>query len=592
MYPATEGAVRAVRRNLETFRALHRLDDVRRLRPREALSLELDGNLSFAIRFSWADVLASRLYPILASLGLEGAAVVKVRRDAVAEALARVRDQFSVVVSRDRGGRFRFTVKKHASENHSMALETGIGADANAVPVVEEALEPLFEGITGLALRKAEALAVRVGVERLSAEERDLVAELARRLGVATGGDRSRSLLEAIEKLRHALRKELQKSLRWKASVGFAYEYARVEEDSAVADYVLLDEALLAHDHAAALAGDFTHIAHAPGGPPRARSLVSYLNETDMTRSSSSGFSLGIGKWIDLRARDENTFRRTTRRSLDGFQLVTCRGTRKYSENDVPENDFEWVVDLKAQMPEYREVPEGRDFDFGLYYSVMLERDSLDRDDLERMLDFAAMWDVRTPSPEHLGTALGTKATIRVELLFERDDLASILVPSSQADWAEALAAAMPYMSRFEERRSFEARKHVYAAAWREWLNGVSHPVGEWGSMMRPRIDGALRMLEDRGLPGSFAWTAGEGHARLRERLESLCRGLSQLGAVMRSETPIEAIGEAWDAMQRGWAQRLTLAASGNALLAVARRTGVVVHRSMRVDSGDLVIVV
>lgn len=591
MYPATEGAVRAIRRNLETFRALNRLDDVRRLRPGEALSLELEGHASFAVRLSWADVLASRLYAILAAVGLEGPAAVKVRADANAEALVRVRDQFSVVVSRDRIGRFRFTVKKNASENHAMSLELGIAADANVVPVVEDAVEPLFEAITGLALRKAESLAIRVGIDRLSADERDLVAELARRLGVATGADRSRGLLDAIGKLRTALRRELEKALRWKAAVGFAYEYARVDEDGAVADYVLLDQSLLARDHAAAIAGDFTHIAAALRGPQSARSIVSYLNETALTRSSSSGFSLGIGKWVDVRARDENSFRRTIRRSLDGFQLVTCRATRKYSEQQIPENDFEWIVDLKAQMNEYREEAEGRDFDFGLHYSVILERDALDRDDLERMVDFGAMWGVRIPSPE-LGTTLGTKATIRVELLFEGEDLRRILPASDQGDWAEALAAAMPYMAGFEERRSFRARKQVYTPAWQEWLRGASHPAGEWAAMLRPRINSSLRTLEDRGLPGSFAWTSGEGHAHLRDRLESFCQGMRRLGAVMRSEASVDTIAEAWEGMQRGWGQRLTLAASGNVLLAAARQAGVLVHRSMRVDSGEHVIVI
>lgn len=592
LHAATDGAVRAIRRNLASFRSISRLDDVRKLKPGEALALDLDGNLSISLRLSWSDVIADRLYAILGSVGVRGPVVVKVRHGAEAAATVRLQDQFSVVISRDAQGRFRFAVRKSTSRDHAMKFDVSLGADASGVPVIEAALEPLFEAITGEALRKIEAIAPRLGVDRLTNEERDLIGRIAARLGLENEHERARAVREGVEKLKRDLRRELEKALRWKAATGFAYEYARIDEDSAIADYVLLDSTLLPAEHARALAGDLAHLASTLRGEENLRSVVRYLNESTVSSSSSSGFSLGIGKWIDVRTRDENAFRQTTRTSLDGFRLITFRGTRKYDEKHVPQNDFEWTVDFKAQMPEYLEHPSTRDFDYGLHYSVTLERTALGATDLERMLDFAAMWDVRVAGPAAFAAAIGQKAVIRLQLLFDRDDLESLLPVLPEEEWATALAAAMPWMSNFPERRTFPSRERVYADAWREWLAGASHPNSRWAAMVNAHVESGLRMLEERALPGSFVWTAGDGHPHLREHVRSFCHGLHRLGALMQTDQKPAAIADVWNALHPLWSQRLYIAASGNYLLERARARGIEVQRSLQVELAETTLLV
>lgn len=592
IHPATEGAMRAIRRNLASFRAINRLGDVVKLEPGEALMLDLDGSLSLGLRLPWSDILADRLYAILGSLGVRGPVVVKLRNDAAAAVTIRLRDQFSLVISRDARGRFRFAIRKTSSRGGGLSFDVGIGADATAVPIVEEALEPLFEAITGEALRKIEAIAPRLGVDRLTTAERDMVGRIAARLGLENETERARAVREAIAKLKSDLRRELEKAIRWKASAGFAYEYARVDEDSAIADYILLDSSLLAQDHERALSGDFSHLEAALRGEQNLRTVVRYLNESTSSVTSSSGFSLGLGKWIDVRARDEQVFRQTTRRSLDGFQLITCRAARKYEEKNIPQNDFEWAVDLKAQMTEYRERPSTRDFDLGLHYSVTLERAGLAPVDLERMLDFAAMWDIRVPGPASLAEAVGKKALVRLNLLFEREELATILEALPEDDWVPALAAAMPWMSNFPERRTYTRREHIYSAAWREWMRGVDHPVAGWSALLRPHIESGLLMLEERALPGSFAWSAGEGHPRLRERHAAFRRGLQRLAGALHSAEPPETIEEIWNELHPFWSQRLYIAASGNYLLSRARAHAIEIQRSMQIELAETTLLV
>ncbi len=542
LHASTDAAWNAVTSDLASPRTLLDLDDVRTLQPGEALSMELGGTLTMSASFSWADAIAAKLHEITRMLPRTIPISLKLKAGLEASATVKVKDRFAVVVSRTRDGHHRIAVKKASSRNHAFAIDVSLGADANAVPAIEEVLAPLLDGVRGAVIEAAGS----------------------------AGSDE-------IENFEKDLRRKLQQIAHWKASTGFAYEYARIDENTAIADYILLDDARLGDDYAVAMAGDFDRIARSLRQETSARRVVRYLSESEMTRRSSSGFSLA-----GIEAGDESVFRQTTRTSLDGFRLITSRGTRKYDEKNIPQNDFEWTVDLKAQMTDFVSNPTTRDFDYGLHYLVTLERAALREDDVDRMLDFAAMWDVCVTPADEFAEALHRKATVRVQLLIERDQLAAILgaIPKDVDDaWAVPLAMAMPYMSTFAERKTFASRRDLYTDAWREWLRG--------GSPALPRIRSGLRVFETRALPGSFAWTSETGHPQLRRRLEAFMRGARRLHAAMTTEQAPEVIGEAYTSLETFWSQRLYVAASGRYLLDRARDAGVEISRSLRFDYAE-----
>ncbi|HEX7809647.1 MAG TPA: hypothetical protein VF608_13000, partial [Thermoanaerobaculia bacterium] len=278
----------------------------------------------------------------------------------------------------------------------------------------------------------------------------------------------------------------------------------------------------------------------------------------------------------------------STRTSLDGFQLITSKGTRRYDEKNIPQNDFEWIVDLKAQMNEFRAAPTSLDFDYGLQYAVLLERGAISQNDLDRMLDFAAMWDVCVPDRAIFADAIGRKGTLRVQMLFEREQLeATLNAFGSIAAWAEPLAAAMPYMSNFDERRTFDARAAVYTDVWTAALGGASFSNADWTALLRRTVHSGLILLEQRALPGSFAWTAGEGHPQWRPRLSAFMRGAAILHAAMTTPSKPESIGNAYALLEDFWSQRLYIAASGRYLVARARDAGVTPNVTLQVEFAD-----
>lgn len=534
IHGATDRAWDALRGDLAEPRSLLSLDDVRALRPGEALTMELGGALSASVSFSWGDAIALS--------GLLDGIAVKLKSGLETSVSVKVTDRFSVVISRTPDGRFRIAVKKAQSRDHSFGIEVSLGAEASAMPAIDDVLDPLLDKLA-----------------EKSAEARDLLAK--------------------------TLRKELTKIATLKASAGFAYEYARIEENTSIVDFILLDDAKLEDDYTLAVNGDFAKLTDALRHDTSSRTLVRYLNETTLTRRSSAGFSLGIGKWIAVQAKDQSVFRQTTRTSMDGFRLVTCKGTRRYDEKQIPQNDFEWVVDLKAQMTEFAETPATRDFDYGLHVMAVLERAAIREDDLERMLDFAAMWDVCTPAFDDVADAIGRKGTIRVQLMFESDALAKTIAAFGDIGaWAGPLAMAMPFASTFAERRSFASRREIYTDAWSAWLAGTPFDAV---SLLRRRIRSGLILLEERNLPGSFTWTSGEGHSQLRSRLEAFMRGARRLSDAMTTAQAPEAIGTAYDGLQQFWTQRLYIAACGRYLLDRAKEAGADVRTSLQIEYAD-----
>ena len=528
IHASTDSAFDAVREDLGSPRTLLDLDDVRRLRTGEALTMEMAGALTTSVAFSWSDLLATHLPEIAPDFPV----AVKLKRGLEATAAVKVTDQFSVVVSRTADGHVRFAVRKAAARDATFGIEASLGMDASAMAGIDDVLDAIFEHAPP----------------------------------------------QATE-LRAAVRKKLAAALHWKAAAGFAYEYARIAENTALADFVLLDETQLAHDYELVLRGDLQSLAGLLRQTGSSRRLVRYLNETTITRKATHGFSLGLGKWA-VRAQETARFVQTTRTSLDGLKLITCLGARKYEEKNVPQNDFEWTVDLKAQMEEFRADPDSLDFRYGFHLTVMLERAAIGRGDIARMLDFASMWNARTGDAQSFAAAVGHKGTLRVQILLDHDALASVVAQDADLlSWAEPLAMAMPYLSTFPERRSFAARRDTYSAAWRAWLESGAIPVIRTGT--------GLTVFERQNGPGSFAWTAGEGHSDLRERLQSFLTGVRRLHAVMATPQPPAAIGDAYDALQPFWSQRLSVAALGRWLC-----DRVPARATLQVEFGDETITV
>lgn len=583
-HSATDEAWSSLRNDLASPRSLLEKADLQKLAPGEALSLDVGGTLTSTVELGLADAVSDHLRDLVRGLPqFAGALTLRLDSGLQLTAAARVRDQFTLVISRMPDSRFRVAFLKRQSRDRTLGIEVSVGATLDAVTAIEALVAPLFEAITGVALDVAEELARSLGFGPLRDEERRLVDFLARHFAIATEKDREALVRDAIKDLRSDLRNRVADFARLKAAAIFAAEYESIDENTAIVDYVVGELSELESDHPHLLAGDFASIAttlrHAPGS----RSLRRFLNESEQTRRRSSGFSFHIGR-LRIEAKDESVFRTTRRTALDGQQLITCRGTAAYREQLIPQNDFEWAIELRATTGEYLALPRSTDFRFSLRYAATLERESLSAPDLERMLDFAAMWQIRAGEAAAFHSALGQAATVRVQFRLGGDDLLAALSTSS-GDWASAFAAAMPYAELFPERRGYERRAALYRDPFARWL---AHPESD---PLLPRFESGLATLEESNLPGSFGWTVTAGHPQLRRRLDSFERGTAMLLDAMTIPRAPQVTAAAWDLLRQFWTQRLYVAASGTWLLERARAAGADVNRSIRIDTANTTVV-
>ena len=201
IHDATESALVAVDRDLATPRSALSLEDVLALAPGEALSVERGGRFTASVTLSWADVISTRMSDLIANFDPASAIVVRLKRDLETAVTVRVDDHYSVVLSRTAEGGFRCTVRRAASRTHRFSVDAAAGVELSVVKAIEDAMAPLFEALTGVALDAAERAAAAGGVEPRGSEEQDVLDRLARYFGVDTREERERRVREAFDAL-------------------------------------------------------------------------------------------------------------------------------------------------------------------------------------------------------------------------------------------------------------------------------------------------------------------------------------------------------------------------------------------------------
>ncbi|MFZ2492136.1 MAG: hypothetical protein WA208_11675 [Thermoanaerobaculia bacterium] len=572
VHDGSEGVWGAVAGDLQAPRSILDLADVRRLQPSEALAIKLGGEITASVTFDVVDALSTTMAELVSEFPVGIPIAVRTSASLAVTANVKVSDDFVVIISRHEGRSYRFSIRKGRSDSRRFGIDVDLGASVSGAPWVNAAIDALLEASAGV--RQAQ-------VEQLDAR---LAARVADRLGLR--GRTVEAVRRALNRLISRLRTRLRAAVTWKAATGFTYEYSRIEENTALADFVLLDDSQLEHDYRLAMAGDLATLLPLLRSERQTRRVVRYLNEAMVTQRASGGFSLGLGRWA-VKTRDERVFRQATRTSIDGFSFVTSYGAHKYEEVNVPQNEIEWAIELKADSTEFLERPTTDTLDYGLHYQVELERRSLSLATLRRMVDFATMWDV-APSIDlrQFDIADGKAATVRIQLLFPRPELEATLRAAKTGDaarWTAALAAATPYHDAYDERCDLARRREIYTPVWAAWLDDQ-----DWKPELKRRLHSGLINFENRRLPLSFAWTV-EAHPHLRRNIDRFSTGAHRLLGLMTSASEPGELATAYAELQAMWSQRLYVAASGCYLLACARAAGVLdrVGRTMRIDTRD-----
>jgi hypothetical protein len=568
------------------------VEHVRALAENEALAMVVNGQLSGAAQVAWTDIFTGAFGALAPALGAVSGLTIAADVGASIKATVAVQDSFVVVFSCTAAHRqWRLAVRKSRSATVSPRVDAGVTVSFPEQAQVTALVDPLVEAVLGQALSTVSRWLGAANVDALPETERRLLRAVLARVGLDPDAPLAQ-LSERLDTLRKDARDKVEEIARSKIAISFMYEYTRVDEQVSLLQ-VLLDDAGLTAFHAPAVSGRLDVVTDAIAAGKPGLSLETYLNHSILRRERSWGFTLGIGTWISAGGTDFSKLRRTRRLNVAGHPQDGYFTIRGY-DGRFGRDHFSWSVDFKADMKDFARsaIPVVGEFDIGLHLAMVDDQARLSDDELSQWLDLGVLWhaidetDIE-PARGQLRGLEGTGCSASAQITIG-DGVLRALLPAlagaPAAAFADAFAAAMPYMPDFPERRSVALRRIVYGDLWRAYFASASpghRPtrvemavIG--AAALRSRRLDVLAAFEDRQRdpqrpldPLAFA-----GLVELNGDSASACSGFSRALTVLQSSgaNADDTMPLIFRSASGLWAQSHHVRAIGAYLLEAARR--------------------
>jgi hypothetical protein len=583
------------------------LDHVRNLGTGEAVSVRWLGTMTARVDVAWSDVFAGPALAIGALAGTHGVIGISLKATAHAGFSLEVSDDFMVVFSRIGDDEWRIGVRKATSRGVGVQAGAGVAVTFTDPDAAVGVLNAAIEGVIGLPLEDVDKILERASLDQLSGPQKKAAGFLIKRLGLQEQAATLQDLRARVQAIRDAVPDAIKTIAQTKMSVAFAYEYNRLDERTNLLQ-ATVDRRLLEKHHASLIRGKLDPLtidlaARVPGA-----TLETYLNQKTLARERSWGFTLGIGKWVDVGGKDFRRVVKTERRNIQGRVQESYLGARGYTGKWVGETTS-WNVDLQAGMKSFADgdVPLVSEFDFGLHLVWTADQKKLSAEECEQWLDAAVVWRVLSEADldharERLWMLVDRPCDVSLQVAIPDDALRAMFPRLGSAEakaFASALAIAMPWQQG-SGRTSAARRRELYEPLWALYLSEPQRSAGELSRAADRHFD-KRRLPElarlERAFHGSRPFTFaglvelnGDTHAACK----AFTRGIAMLQKAIADRAPNKkTIDEAFESMNDLWTQSHHVRAIGAYLLQSAAAAGVLgrVNRTMTAKSGDDVVV-
>jgi hypothetical protein len=576
---------------------------VEEMKAGEALAFRFGGSLHTTVTLAWSDLFTGQIGTLGKLLGTAAPVAFSFTAGARITAKVRVSDDFVVVFSRIDDDRWRVGARRSRASRVSPSVDAGIEVGFANPAELQGLATAALEGLLGAPAAAVRSMLEARSLEALGPAERKMLTRVAERLGMDEGSaiDAVRSAVEAAGT---RITGAIEQVVKTRIALGFSYEYGRVTADSNLLQATLTRDALRQF-HADVVRGDLQPLTQALAAGAGGVSLELYLNQKTITRTHAWGFTLGFGKWATIGGKDFAKVETIRRTDIDNRVQESYLGARSYKGSWAGQQ-FEWGVDLKAEMKAFSAEPLVADYSFGIHLLWVARQESLSGRELEDWLDSAVIWRVLR---EHdlvdirarLAAALEHEATCTVQVTIPHTVLLSLLPALSEAPvdaFAAALGAAMPWMHLSPARSSAARRRQVYAPLWASYLRDPSPSQTSFAQAAAEHLRreghpemSAREMMNPAG-PDALAFAGlTRVNGDTRGACEAFTRGMrilhTSIAAGARNRRTID---KALNEMNDLWVQSHHVRAVGVYLLDAAQRAGVVadVTRTMTVDADQL----
>ena len=560
------------------------VDDVKDMSLGDVLVLRRGGSIVAGISVNAADLFTGQIGTLGRLLGSMGPIVVAFEAGATFDFEVTVSDEFLIVISRDKTV-WRAGVRKANGSKIAASVDAGITARLKDPKAVLKLVQDVIDAAIGRSLAQVESILGKTTLEDLNPVEKKLFDEVAKRLGAGGVINTLNDLKTRIDDLKQKASDKIQEILQTRVSLSFAYEYTRIQTHVNLLQVTLTDKAL-ARFHPELVAGRTLPVLDALQQGKSGVTLESYLNQTEIQRNASWGFTLGIGKWVSVGGKDFRNVTEVERTNAAGALQRSYLGMRGYKGTWVGET-FEWMVDLRADMKGYAKPVKVSSYSFGLHLVWSSKQNSLSANELEQWVDVAQLWKVVPDDGAMevraaLAAALKKDAKISVQLTVPNTVLRSVLPMLAAArpeQFAQALAAAMPWRSDHEGRRDLRRRRALYTPLWEHALSDVTLSGSEWASAASEHLkeagEGTLAFFERTNTQSDTFASMVQINGNTREICQRFTTGARALQSnITNDEEDKRSIPAAFKLMDDLWTQSHHVRAVGVRILDMATDTG------------------
>ena len=602
-HKSSEKARDAFKLDIKKARFATKLQDVLELEAGEALAFRFGGKISADVTVSWSDLFTGQLGTLGKALGTAAPIAVSIKAGASATFSVGISDDFLIVFSRVDSTRWRAGVRKVKSTRLAPSVDAGIDVGLANPKQLVELISVALDGVLGAPFEKVQDALKGSSLDALGPTERKTAKTLLDRLGLKDEKATIEALRERVGAIREKIADNIEKVLKTRIALSFAYEYNRITTNTNLLQATFTAKAIKPF-HPDLIKGQAPSTVQAIRDKTPGIELELYLNQKEIVRTHSWGFTLGFGKWATIGGKDFKKVSIVRREDFQGRIQESYLGARSYTGTWVGEKS-EWGVDLKADMKNYADPPLVNDFSFGIHLHWLIEQKDLSPGELEEWLDSGVIWrifreqdviDIRA----RLAPALSNSASLNVQLTIPNSVVRAmlpVLAASPVESFAPSLALAMPWMKISDARQSAARRRQLYTPLWATYLANPDHSVSQFAAVAEQHVKDAGRtelILTERTpfVPNPFSFA---GLTNINGNTLGACaaftRGCSILNTAINSgarnqKTIDKAVGE----MDDLWQQSHHVRAIGAYLLEAAERAGVLadVTRTMTVDVKDM----
>ncbi len=593
--------------DITKLRTSLRIDDVAGLQPGEAVSQQVVGRLSATVELSWSDVFMGAIGP-LSGLAPAASLLFKVSAGATVRASVSFSDDFLLVFSRVSQSQWRVGLRKARTREAALGLDMGVSVELADPEQIHAIVSAALEGVLGDTIGKVDGILDKASLDDLSPAQRKVADLVIDRLGLDRVTSTIDTLRAKVDEIRNRVLEKIEEVARTKISLGFAYEYRRIRQDSTVAQCTVGLEGLKKH-HQNLIRGRFDALFLEAADQAGGAKLEHFLYQTTVKSEHSWGFTLSIGKWITVGARDRKTLVRVDRRSAVGTIQRSFVGTRGYRETG--DDQDRWSADLSASMPGYSRapVPLVSEFETGVALNWFESEKKLGDDTLAAWLDLGVLWGALSEGEisrvtDSLAGALKKPCSVVAQVAFPHPAFAIMrtrIAAGAVKEFGAYLGAAMPW-SREPGRHSAMLRRKLYAPLWEAYLSSPDNEQRrgrDFAQMARKhlaaqgfeRLGQMEQLYAGTTLPHDGNVFCGlidlNSHAFQNSR--DFFNGVKRLHLDALSAAPDNgAIARVFEEMENLWRQSHHVRAVGAYLLDIARSTAVLKHvsRSLAITVG------